>query len=66
MHDKLRDCNIKGSPHIKSRMKLWKSQYHAIQEMLAPNASGFGWNDNNKCITCDATILNDWVKVILF
>ncbi|XP_039121216.1 uncharacterized protein LOC120257966 [Dioscorea cayenensis subsp. rotundata] len=62
MHEKLHDYSIKGSPHIESRVKLWKRQYHAIQEMLGPNASGFGWNDNDKCITCDAVVFNDWVK----
>ncbi|KAJ0979217.1 hypothetical protein J5N97_014691 [Dioscorea zingiberensis] len=62
MHEKIPGCSIKGSPHIESRVKLWKKQYHAIQEMLGPNGSGFGWNDAAKCITCDATVFNDWVK----
>ncbi|KAJ0975592.1 hypothetical protein J5N97_017557 [Dioscorea zingiberensis] len=30
--------------------------------MLGPNGSAFGWNDAAKCITCDATVFNDWVK----
>ncbi|XP_039143958.1 uncharacterized protein LOC120281096 [Dioscorea cayenensis subsp. rotundata] len=57
MCKKLPNSNIKGSSNIEKR------QCHAIQEMLAPNASGFGWNDNTKCIICDVTAFNDWVKI---
>lgn len=40
-----------------------KKQYCAIAEMLGPNASGFGWNDELKCVMCDKDIFQDWVKV---
>ncbi|KAJ6828124.1 ribose-5-phosphate isomerase [Iris pallida] len=39
-----------------------KKQYCAIAEMLGPNASGFGWNDELKCVMCDKDIFQDWVK----
>ena len=31
--------------------------------MLGPNASGFGWNDSEKCITAKKEVFNEWVKV---
>ncbi|KAJ6838323.1 uncharacterized protein M6B38_321230 [Iris pallida] len=39
-----------------------KKQYCAIAEMLGPNASGFGWNDELKCVMCDKNVFQDWVK----
>ncbi|KAK2655620.1 hypothetical protein Ddye_008672 [Dipteronia dyeriana] len=50
MCDKIPSCGLRAQPHIDSRIKLLKKQYHAISEMLGPSASGFGWNDDLKCV----------------
>ncbi|KAG1368418.1 hypothetical protein COCNU_14G008860 [Cocos nucifera] len=63
LEEKLPDCGLKASPHIESRVKLLKRQYNAIQKMLESQAPGFGWNDKDKCITCEESVFNDWIKV---
>ena len=66
MEKKLLGCGIKASPHIESRYKTLRRQYRAIADMLGPNASGFGWNDNEKMVVVEKIFFEDWVKVILF
>lgn len=63
---KLPGCGLRAQPHIESRVKILKRQYFALVEMLGSSASGFGWNDKDKCIVCDNQIFAEWVKVILF
>ncbi|KAG6502967.1 hypothetical protein ZIOFF_035256 [Zingiber officinale] len=46
MAAKLPSSNLKATPHIESRYKLLKRQFHAITEMLN-HSSGFGWNDSH-------------------
>ena len=41
MHEKIPNCQVRATPHISSRVKLWKKQYYALSEMLGPSASGF-------------------------
>ncbi|KAJ6823880.1 uncharacterized protein M6B38_127975 [Iris pallida] len=62
LHEKLPGCSLQASPHIESRVKHMKKQYCAIAEMLGPNASGFVWNDELKCVVCDKDVFQDWVK----
>ncbi|KAH7692046.1 Myb/SANT-like domain-containing protein, partial [Dioscorea alata] len=62
MAEKIPNCQIKGTPHIQSRLKTLKSQYREISKMLGNAASGFGWDDMNKCVTCDIEVWNGWVK----
>ncbi|KAL8099541.1 hypothetical protein AgCh_031980 [Apium graveolens] len=59
---KLPGCDKKAKPHIESRVKLLRRHYDAIAEMLSPNASGFGWNDEGKFVTCPQSVWDDWVK----
>ena len=46
------NSGLKASPHIESKMKIWKKQYAIIFDML--NKSGFGWNDTLKCVEVDS------------
>ena len=64
MEKKLPGCGIKASPHIESRYETLRRQYRAIADMLGPNASGFGWNDNEKMVVVEKKIFEVWVKVI--
>ncbi|XP_075664965.1 uncharacterized protein LOC142634546 [Castanea sativa] len=50
LEKKLLGCGIKASPHIESRYKILRKQYRAIADMLGPNASDFGWNDNKNMV----------------
>ncbi|KAF7812456.1 protein ANTAGONIST OF LIKE HETEROCHROMATIN PROTEIN 1-like [Senna tora] len=51
----------RAHPHIDGRLRLLKKQHGAIAEMLA--ASGFGWNDKDKCVVVDKDVFDDWTKV---
>ncbi|EOY16509.1 Uncharacterized protein TCM_035306 [Theobroma cacao] len=62
MAEKITNCQIRGIPHIQFRMRLLKSQYREVAEMLGHSASGFRWTDVNKCVTCKTNIWNGWVK----
>ena len=62
MEDKLFECGLKPTPHIESRVKLLKKQYNTIVEMLGPNYSRFGWDDINKCVTCEEDTFKEWVR----
>ncbi|KAL4625363.1 hypothetical protein ACB092_05G019900, partial [Castanea dentata] len=62
LEKKLPRCGIKASPHIESRYKTLRKQYRAIADMFGPNASGFGWNDNEKMVVVEKQIFEDWVK----
>ncbi|KAK2641802.1 hypothetical protein Ddye_023565 [Dipteronia dyeriana] len=62
MSDKIPGCRLRSQPHIDSCIKLLKKQYHAIFEMLGPFASGFGWNDDLKCVVVKKNVFDEWVK----
>ncbi|KAG6477159.1 hypothetical protein ZIOFF_066411 [Zingiber officinale] len=58
---KMPSSNLNATPHIESRYKLLKRQFHAINEMLN-HSSGFEWNNIEKCITATKDVFDDWVK----
>ncbi|CAI9089612.1 OLC1v1024214C1 [Oldenlandia corymbosa var. corymbosa] len=62
LDDKMPGCGLKAKPHIDSRIRLLKKQTAAIKKMMGPNASGFGWNDQDKCITAEKNIFDTWSK----
>ncbi|KAK2663366.1 hypothetical protein Ddye_001940 [Dipteronia dyeriana] len=62
LSDKISGCGLKAQPHIDSCIKLLKKQYHAIPDMLGPSASGFGWNDDLKCVVVEKNVFDEWVK----
>ncbi|OMO99550.1 hypothetical protein COLO4_13230 [Corchorus olitorius] len=50
MQERIPGCQVKGQPHIFSRIKLWKRQYGEIVVMMGDKGSGLGWNEKDKCI----------------
>ena len=62
MATRLPSSYLKATPHIESRCKLLKRQFHAIKEMVN-HSSGFGWNDVEQCITASKGVFDNWVKV---
>ena len=65
MRENIPNCQMRAQPHIDSRVKILRKQYHAIAEMRGPRCSGFGWDDEDKCITCDDEVWENWIKVRL-
>ncbi|KAL7265388.1 hypothetical protein ACSBR1_003204 [Camellia fascicularis] len=52
---------IATSPHIDSKIKFWRKQYNALQDML--NISGFGWDDEQKMVLVDSDdVWQNYVK----
>ncbi|CAN1272349.1 hypothetical protein LINPERPRIM_LOCUS14514 [Linum perenne] len=52
---------FKADPHLRSRHKTLKKQFLAVQ--LLKSESGYGWNDELKCLDIDDDIYDDFVKV---
>ncbi|KAF7138887.1 hypothetical protein RHSIM_Rhsim07G0014400 [Rhododendron simsii] len=57
--------SIRASPHISSKLKVWKKNYYSVKAMRG--CSGFGWNDSTHMIeVADDKIWEDYCKVIFF
>ena len=62
LEEKILRCGLK-TKNIESRYKLLKMKYQQIFEMLGPNTSEFGWNEEEKCVTGDLELFAEWAKV---
>ncbi|KAH6806086.1 hypothetical protein C2S51_030917 [Perilla frutescens var. frutescens] len=58
LEEKLPGHGLREKPHIESRCKLLKKQYHAIYDVRSSGGlSGFGWDDDTKCSHPDCTFM---------
>ncbi|CAL5378518.1 unnamed protein product [Camellia sinensis] len=44
--------DLRATPHIDSKIKLWRKQYNTFQDML--KISDFGWDDEQKMVLVDS------------
>ena len=44
--------NLHDTPHIETKIKIWKKHYNCVARML--RTSGFGWNDTEKRIDVES------------
>ncbi|KAH6786760.1 hypothetical protein C2S52_006312 [Perilla frutescens var. hirtella] len=63
LEEKLPGHGLREKPHIESRCKLLKKQYHAIYDVRTNGElSGFGWDDARKCLTASKDVWDDYLK----
>ena len=64
MREQIPGINIEPK-HIQNKLKRLKEKYSSAYDMM--NTSGFGWDDEKKCVVVDSDeILQEWVKVNFF
>ncbi|KAI9111764.1 hypothetical protein K1719_017454 [Acacia pycnantha] len=55
---------IKGNPHILSRIKTMKVAWQAVYDMVyGANTSGFGWDADRQCVVADKEVWDEYIKV---
>ncbi|XP_012831768.1 PREDICTED: uncharacterized protein At2g29880-like [Erythranthe guttata] len=54
-------ANIRGDPHIQSKLQVWKKTYGYIYGML--DTSGFGFNEETMMVVCDDDVWDKYVQV---
>ncbi|CAI0417806.1 unnamed protein product [Linum tenue] len=62
MEERAPGCGVRVEPHIRSRHKLLKKDFHAVH--LLRNQSGCGWDEVTKTPTLDDDVFENIVKVI--
>ena len=63
MREHIPGINIEPK-HIQNKLKRLKEKYSSAYDMM--NTSGFGWDDEKKCVVDSDEILQEWVKVNFF
>ncbi|KAJ4834782.1 hypothetical protein Tsubulata_002188, partial [Turnera subulata] len=54
---------IKAKPHIESRMRTLKTHFSILYDMIAGRGtSGFGWDNDRKCITAENSVWEEYLK----
>lgn len=62
MTNRFPGTDLKGDPHIQSKIHVWKKNYSCLNTMLS--RSGFGWNcSTNTLDVRDDQVWNEYVKV---
>ncbi|KAJ4822686.1 hypothetical protein Tsubulata_027250 [Turnera subulata] len=60
---RLPSSGIKPKPHIESRMQTLKTHFSILCDMIASRGtSGFGWDNDRKCITAEKSIWEEYLK----
>ncbi|XP_012842395.1 PREDICTED: uncharacterized protein LOC105962627 [Erythranthe guttata] len=61
MVQKFPGTDLKATPHIHSKIHVWKKHYASLSTMLSK--SGFGWNETNNTIeVIDEQVWQEYVK----
>ncbi|KAI4331773.1 hypothetical protein L6164_016730 [Bauhinia variegata] len=62
--EKLSGCEIKGNPHIQSRLKTLKNSWQAVYDIVqGSHTSGFGWDKETNIVIADKAIWDEYLKV---
>ncbi|KAA8549757.1 hypothetical protein F0562_001225 [Nyssa sinensis] len=60
---KLPGVRIGVKPHIESRIKTMKKDFNIVYDMFyGPNTSGFGWDNDKKCVVSEPPVWEEYIK----
>ncbi|PWA69218.1 hypothetical protein CTI12_AA236870 [Artemisia annua] len=59
----LPNSGLKADPHIKSRLKTWRTNFSIVHDMiLGSNTSGFGWDPDKCVLTAPDDVWDSYLK----